>query len=64
MLYGVWMARIKHRLGQSVWQLSDKVSHPSLDFLQRWLDKLGDALVTSAAEQVVKAVSKRMRKSK
>jgi hypothetical protein len=60
MLYGVWMARIKHRLAQSVWSLSDKVSHPELDFLQRWLDKVGDALVTSAAKQVTKAVSKRL----
>jgi hypothetical protein len=64
MLYGIWMARIKHRLAQAVWRLSDKVSNPSLDFVQRWLDKVGDALITSAAEQATRAVTKRLRKRK
>jgi hypothetical protein len=64
MLYGIWMARIKHRLAQSIWRLSDKVGNPSLDFLQRWLDKVGDALITSAAKQATRAVSKRLSKRK
>ena len=62
MLYGIWMARLKHRIARAVWSVSDKVSHPELDFLQRLLDNIADALVTSAAKQATKAVSKRLSK--
>lgn len=60
MLYGIWMARTKHRLAQAIWKLSDKVSHPELDFLQRLLDDIADLLVASAAKQATKTVSKRL----
>jgi hypothetical protein len=64
MLYGVWMARLKHRLAQTVWSLSDRVSHPSLGFVQKGLDLLANVLVTSAAKQVTRAVSKRLSKGR
>lgn len=64
MLYGVWMARTKHRLAQAVWRLSDRISHPELDFLQRLLDDIADWLVASAAKQATKAVSKRLSKKR
>lgn len=62
MLYGVWMARLKHRLAQAVWRVSDRLVRPEFDLAQRVLDKIADWLVTSAAKQATRAVSKRLSK--
>ena len=64
MLYGVWMARLKHRLARAVWRLSDRVSHPCLEPVQKVLDWAADHLVASAAKQATKAVSKRLSKGR
>jgi len=64
MLYGVWMARLKHRLAQAVWRLSDRASQPHLEPVQKVLDWVADRLVASAARQVTKAVSKRLSKGR
>lgn len=60
MLYGVWMARQKHRLAKAVWKVADSIQHPEFEFAQRWLDKVADWLVTSASKQATKAVCKRL----
>lgn len=62
MLYGVWMARLKHRLAQAVWSVSDRLHRPEFDLAQRALDKIADWLVTSAAKQATRAVAKRLGK--
>jgi hypothetical protein len=61
MLYGVWMARHKHRLAKAVSRVADAVDNPTL---QRLLDSLEDWLLTSASKQAVKCVSKQLRKKK
>lgn len=62
MLYGVWMARLKHRLAQAVWRVSDGISHPDFEFAQKALDWVADKLIASAAKQATRAVAKRLRK--